>query len=316
LRIPSSGRLLTTQLAAYGLTLAIHANGSSAWIGHDASSLECDPLIQTDASPQDVADSITRSARVCEGSIEADLVPGATGNDRIPVIRARATDQERATIALAARERLLDAAEAADDVLTAVLLAGLGAPAPWLRDGSAAAKPMPGRGATQLDGVPYNIGSDIVRGLLRPVLRTTKQTGADALVELFTAETVAPAFDRDRTWWSPYGTMLAPVCQWLAALGLGMLPVGLTSNGRARTPGFWRQSGGRGISLPVLQHLSSVPRLRAILQRPELTGADGSRDAARLRSLGVSEVISFSVVEAPSKTMVAFSFAPASRRAL
>ena len=316
LRIPSSGRLLTTQLAAYGLTLAIHANGSSAWIGHDESSLECDPLIQTDASPQDVADSITRSARACEGSIEADLVPGATGNDRIPVIRARATDQERATIALAARERLLDAAEAADDVLTAVLLAGLGAPAPWLRDGSAAAKPMPGRGATQLDGVPYNIGSDIVRGLLRPVLRATKQTGADALVELFTAETVAPASDRDRTCWSPDGTTLAPACQWLAALGLGMLPVGLTSNGRARTPGFWRQSGGRGISLPVLQHPSSVPRLRAILQRPELTAADGPRDAARLRSLGVSEVISFSVVEASSRTMVAFSFAPASRRAL
>jgi 3-deoxy-D-manno-octulosonic-acid transferase len=66
----------------------------------------------------------------------------------------------------------------------------------------------------------------------------------------------------------------------------------------------------------VLQHPSSVPRLRAILQRPELIAADGARDAARLRSLGVSEVISFSVVEASSGTMVKFSFAPASRRAL
>ncbi|MGA2013008.1 MAG: hypothetical protein ABSH51_21055 [Solirubrobacteraceae bacterium] len=316
MRIPSSGRLLTTQLAAYGLTLAIHANGSQAWIGHDDSSLECDPVIQTDASPQQVADSITRSACVCEASIEADLVPGMTGNNRIPVIRARATDQARATIALAARERLLDAAEAADELLTAELLAGLGAPAPWLHDGSAARKPTPGRGATQLDGVPYNIGSDIVRGLLRPVLRATKQTDADTLIELFAAKTAAPASDRDRTRWSPDGTTIAPPCQWLAALGLGMLPVGLTANSRARTPGFWTQRGRRGISLPVLQHPISVPRLRAILQRPELTAADGSRDAARLRSLGVSDVLSFSVLDASSGTMVAFSFAPASRRAL
>ena len=192
LRIPSSGRLLTSQLAAYGLTLAIQANGGSARIGHDETSLECDPLVQTDASPQDVANSVARTALICEAAIESDLVPGATGNKRIPVIRARATDQERAVTALAARERLLDAAEAADEVLTAALLAGLGAPAPWLHDGSPAGKPMPGRGATQLDGVPYNIGSDIVRGLLRPVLRATKHTDVHGLAELFTAETATP----------------------------------------------------------------------------------------------------------------------------
>lgn len=316
LRVPSSGRLLTTQLAAYGLILAVHAAGHSAWIGHDASSLEFDPLVETDASPREVANSVAQSALVCEAAIEADLVPGRTGNDRIPVIRARATDQERAVIALAARERLLDAAEAADEALVAALLAGLGAPAPWLRDGSAAGKPMPGRGATQLDGVPYNIGSDVVRGLLRPVLRATKETDADALGRLFTAEAVAPPSDRDRTRWSPNGTTLAPPCQWLAAIGLGLLPVGLTSSRRARTPGFWRQPGSRGISLPVLERPVSAPRLRAMLQRPELTATDGSRDAARLRALGVSEVVSFSVVDASSGTMVAYSFAPASRRAL
>jgi hypothetical protein len=315
-RIPSSGRLLTTQLAAYGLTLALHADGRLARIGHDASSLECNPLVDTDASPREMASSVVKSALICEVAVEADLVPGATGNDRIPVIRARATDQERAMIAFAARERLLDAAEAANGALVPALLAGLGAPAPWLRDGSATGKPMPGRGATQLDGVPYNIGSDIVRGLLRPALRATKETDADALARLFTAEAMVPPTDRDRSRWSPDGTKLEPACQWLAGIGLGLLPVGLTSSGRARTPGFWRQPGSRGISLPVLERPVSVPRLRAILQRPELTAADGSRDAARLRALGVSEVVSFEVIDASSGTMVAFSFAPASRRAL
>ncbi|MGO9954698.1 MAG: hypothetical protein ACLP50_01735 [Solirubrobacteraceae bacterium] len=316
LRIPASGRLLSTQLAGYGLVLAVHADGHSAWFGHDTASLECDPVVTTDASPQAVAESITHSALVCEAAVEADLIPGATGNNRIPVIRARATDPERAMTALTARERLLDTLEGAGGAFAAALLAGLGAPAPWLRDGSAAGKPMPGRGATQLDGVPYNIGSDIVRGLLRPVLRATKETNADALARLFTAEVAAPQFDRDRTRWSPDGTKLAPVCQWLAAIGLALLPVGLTSSGRARTPGFWRQPGSRGIALPVLERPVSLPRLRAILQRPELTAADGAREAARLRALGVSDVMRFSVVDASSGTMVAFSFAPASRLAL
>lgn len=315
LRIPSSGRLLTTQLAAYGLALAVDAGGRSACVGHDARSLECDPAVITDALPSDVANSICQSALVCEAAVEADLIPGARGNDRIPVIRARATDHARAVDALAARERLLDAAEAADQALLTALLAGLGAPAPWLRDGGPTGKPMPGRGATQLDGVPYNIGSDIVRGLLRPVLRATKDTDADALARLFTdAAAISP--DRDRTRWSPEGTKLAPACQWLAALGLGLLPVGLTSSGRARTPGFWRRSGRRGISLPVLARPVSVPRLRATLQRPDLTAADEPNAAARLRALGISEVLTFSVIDASSGTMVAFSFTPAARRVL
>ncbi|MGH2873776.1 MAG: hypothetical protein ACRDL5_15105, partial [Solirubrobacteraceae bacterium] len=187
-------------------------------------------------------------------------------------------------------------------------------PAPWLRDASAARKPMPGRGATQLDGVPYNIGSDIVRGVLRHALPATKQAKPEAIAALFTSEPNTPPSERDRTRWSPEGTKLAPVCQWLATIGLGLVPVGLTSSGRARTPGVWRESGSRGgISLPVLTWPVSVPRLRAVLQRPELTGAAGSSEAVHLRALGVSEVISFSVVDASSGTMVAFSFAPASQ---
>ena len=316
LRIPSSGRLLTTQLAAYGLALALHGDGRSAWIGHEARSLEWNPVVETDASPQEAASSVVQSALVCEAAVEADLVPGARGNDRIPTIRARDTDPARAVIALAARERLLDDAEADDRVLIPALLAGLGAPAPWLHDGSAAGKPVPARGATQLDGVAYNIGSDIVRGLLRRVLPAPKEMQPNTLARLFTAEAVDPPSEPDRTRWSPDGTKVAPACQWLAAVGLGLLPVGLTSSGRARTPGFWRQAGSRGISLPVLEQRISVPRLRAILQRPELAEGLGSLDAARLRSLGVSEVVSFSVVEASSGTMVAFSFAPSLRRAL
>lgn len=315
LKIPSSGRLLTTQLAAYGLALALRAAGHSVWIGH-ASSLECDPVVETDAAPRDAADCVIQSALLCEPAVEADIVPGATGNDRMPVIYARATDPERAKLALVRRELLLDSAEDEGEDLVAALLAGLGAPAPWLHEDRGAHKPMPSRGATQLDGVGFNIGSDIVRGLLRRALSSTKTTDADALAALLAAGTVSPSEELDRTQWSPAGTKLDPAFQWLAAIGLGLLPVGLTSSGSARTPGFGSLVGSKGLSLPVMKQLVSVPRLRAILQRQELTKADGSREAARLRALDVSDVLTFAVVNDPNPNMRRFSFATASRLAL
>lgn len=317
LRIPSSGRLLTTHLAAYGLALVLHADGHDVSIGHDPDALECDPVLTVDVTPATVAGSIIRSAHACESAVEADLTPHQTGNNRLPVIRARATDPERAVIALEMRERLLDQAEAADEFLVTGLLAGLGAPAPWLHDGSAARKPTPGRGATQLDGVPYNIGSDIVRGFLRRARNATQESDCDMLARLFS--TTGPSelhVERDLSRWSPDGSKLPTVCQWLAGVGLGALPVGLTADGRAHTPGFWREPGHRGLSLPVLAWPISIARLRAILLRPELTAANQTDAAARLRALGVSDVISFSVVDVSSGTMVAFSFRTASRRTL
>lgn len=232
------------------------------------------------------------------------------------MIRARATDPERAVTALAVRERLLDSAETADGGLVAAVLAGLGAPAPWLHHPAAARRPTPARGATQLDGVPYNIGSDIVRALLRPMLHATTQMEGSELAGLFADEAVVTSPERDRSRWSPAGAKLAPACQWLAAVGLGLLPVGLRLDDRARTPGFWRDQERRGIALPVLAHPASVPRLRAILERPELTAAADPRNAARLRALGVTEILHFSVLDGSSDTMVAFSFATASRQAL
>lgn len=316
LRIPSSGRLLTTHLASYGLALALHADGHDAFIGHDPEALECDPVLSVDATREAVAASIIRSAEACEAVVEADLVPGQTGNNRLPVIRARATDPERAAIAVGIRERLLDHAEAAGEVLTTTLLAGLGAPAPWLHDASPTRKPTPGRGATKLDGILYNHTSDFVRGFLRPTRRATQVSDPATLARLFTnVGSTEVLSERDRSPWSPKGTRLPAVCQWLGGVGLGMLPVGLTADEPACTPAFWSASGRRGLSLPVFAQPVSIARLRAILQRPELTTADQIDAAGRLRALGVSDVVSFAVIVAPGKG-VDFSFQIASRHTL
>jgi hypothetical protein len=307
LTVPVSGRLLVSQLAGYGLCLALDSAGERAFVRHDPDSLDLTPQILTTASDQRVTDCVRRTAAECENAIEADLIPGQTGNNRRPVIWARATKLDHADRALRAREELLDELEADRARIAAALLAGLGTPATWLGE-------KPQRGASQLDGVPGNSTSDFVRGVLRPAVHAARGITDDDLAPLWTATRTPAGIDQDKTGWSPPGTHIDLVYQWLAAIGLAQLPVGLVAHGPSRTPTHWRDAGSRGVTLPVLAAPTSIPRLRALLQRPELTGAIAHpAAAARIRALGIRELVSFPVLNRSNATMVAFSFAKATR---
>ncbi|MHB8657311.1 MAG: hypothetical protein ACYC91_05055 [Solirubrobacteraceae bacterium] len=312
--MPYSGRLLVTHLASYGLAVALDARGVEAFVGHDPDAVELTPQVFADVDLDEVAACIRASALECKSAVEADLEPGRTGNGRIPVIRARATEPERAAISLAARERLLDDLEAQDARSAAALIAGLGAPGVWLRDAKARDKRVPAHGASRLDGVPYNIGSDIVRGALRHSLPAATAIVEEDLRPLTDGGRVRTADETDRLLWSPPGTRIALVYQWLAALGLELLPVGLSASARARTPGFWQESGERGIALPVISRPVSAARLRSLLQLPDLVARGATPAAAkRLRALGICELVTFMVLDSSSGTMVKFSFGPARR---
>jgi hypothetical protein len=311
LSIPYSGRLLITHLASYGLAAA---RGVEAFVGHDQDAVELTPQVFATADLAEIAACIRASARECSSAVEADVEPGRTGNDRIPVIRARATEPDRAATSMAARERLLDDLEGRGVRSAAALIAGLGTPGVWLRDAKARDKRLPAHGASRLDGVPYNIGSDIVRSALRHSLPAATDVLEADLRPLISGHSVATAGEPDRLLWSPPGTRIGLVYQWLAALGLGLLPVGLSARTRARTPGFWQESGSRGIALPILSRPASVARLRSLLQLPELVSRGAPPAAAKaLRALGVTELVTFAVLESSSGTMVKFSFGPGAR---
>lgn len=310
LRIPYSGRLLISHLAAYGLASVLDRVDDAVLVAHD-SSLELTPAVITDANLARVAAAISASARECEKVVELDLEPEKRGNERIPVIRARATDPERATLAFQYRELLLDELEASGAHIAAGLLAGLGAPAPWLRHEQTKDRAMPGRGATELDGVPYNIGSDIVRGALRHSLPVARALTVADLELLLAGHADASA---DRLRWSPPGTAINLTIQWLAALGMMLIPVGLTAAHRARTPAFWRHDQMVGVTLPILAQPASVARLRALLQRRELTERPTtSAVKERLKALGIAALATFPRNGSSSSTMVQFSFDPAIR---
>jgi hypothetical protein len=311
--IPCSGRLLITHLGAYGLAAALDARGVDAFVGHDPQAVELTPQVFATVELDEVAACIRESALECEPAVEADLEPGRTGNNRIPVIRARATEPERAATSMAARERLLDDLEAHGARSATALIAGLGASGVWLRD-TKTRKAVPARGASRLDGVAYNIGSDIVRSALRHSLPAAATVVEEDLRPLTDGSRGRTADDTDRLLWSPPGTRIGLVYQWLATLGLGLLPVGLTARTHARTPGFWHESGARGIALPILARPASAARLRSLLQLPDLVARGATPAAAtRLRALGISELVTFAVLDSSSGTMVKFSFGPATR---
>ncbi len=316
IKVPASGRLLVAQLAAYGLAAAIERSGAPVWVGHDPDSLELTALVMTELEAAAVLDAVRASAAECEDAVERDLSPGTSGNNRIPVIRARATDAERAVLALQRREELLDELDGAGSSLAARLIAGLGAPAPWVVDPFSREKRLPAWGATRLDGVPYNIGADIVRSALRP--------GLAAARDLDNLLTQAPGDDEpghaeDRFRWSPPRSALPAAWQWLAGLGLTLLPVGLAGRGRSRTPAFWdRRARGegtaRGVTLPVLADPVSLPRLRALLQTAELADdSPGPAARERLKRLGITALAIFVVRDGSTGTMVQFFFEPAER---
>jgi hypothetical protein len=304
LNVRISGLMLVSHLTAYGLGATLEASGEQAFVGHDPDSLELEPRVETAAAPDRVLECVRRTAMDCQRVVEADLAPGR------PAIWARFTDSERAQNALQLREALLDEVETSGQTISVRLLAGLGAPAAWL------AKAKPSQGASQLDGVAGNSTSDFVRGVLRRTLPTALDATADELRALYASEPPIPNDEaEDKTGWSPPGVRVHPLHQWLAAVGLTQLPVGLSASGRSHTPCCWRNGQRRGVRLPIPDAPVSMPRLRAVLMLPELAGPEvTARDGARLRALGVAEVLNFQVIDqADNPNMVAFRFGRAER---
>ncbi len=320
--IPHSGRLLVSQQAAYGLAAIIDSAEHPAYVSHDRQSLELTASVETNADIAIIAERIRSSASACRTAVEADIEPGTRGNDRLPVIRARATKPEGAEITLRHREELLDELDGPGSHLAAGLVTGLGCPAPWLSDGRATSKQRPQDGATRLDGVPYNIGSDIVRGALRHCLPAAETITDDILQGILGSDVHDAGESPDRFRWSPAGVQISLPIQWCAAMGMALLPVGLRASEPARTPGSWRtqqrrRAPRRGITLPILDRPASVARLRAILQLPALAVPEPApHESARLRSLAVSALAVFPVRDASTSQMVQFSFDAADRHDL
>ncbi|MGH2900084.1 MAG: hypothetical protein ACRDMZ_15525, partial [Solirubrobacteraceae bacterium] len=125
----------------------------------------------------------------------------------------------------------------------------------------------------------------------------------------------------DKTGWAPPGTAAPLAHQWIAVLGLGLLPVAHRPMKPSLTPGCWPK--GRGVTLPLLSHPSSLARARALVGLSSLTAitADGGDAAisavAELRAMSVGEVVAFARVMARGQgSSVAFSFSRGRRIAL
>ena len=293
------GRLLISHLAAYGLAVALDGMHTEAYVGHDPDSLSFEPVVAFAGGRTALAEAVRASAVATEAIIEHDIEPGKTGNDRRATIWARASfanDQERAIHVLMLRQKLIDAAEHDETPFASGLLASLGAPATW---GTETAKPSDG--ATALDGVLGNHTSDLVRGVLRPARRTAAEVSRDA----FSGPTLTPTGEQhDKTGWAPPGTRVDLAHQWLAVLGLSLLPVAHRPLSRSATPACWvtdKRPRRYGVTLPLLSDPVSLPRLRALLSLSSLAAItdeeeqtrDRSRAAGELRSLGVEEVVVF-----------------------
>lgn len=312
LRIPSSGRLLVSHLAAFGLALCLDVSGERAFVAYEADDAELPISVLSTADADRAAQAVREGAQACRTTVERDVVPGQPLIKQVPAIRARAGNAEVAQRSFAIREQLLDVIDDEDALLVGGLLAGLGAPAVWLRDRRGAQ--LPALGASRLDGVALNSTSDIVRGALRKSIVAALDIDGEGMRDVLDPGARPEVGDEDRTMWSPGGSPIPLPCQWLAALGLGLLPVGLRASDAGVTPCAWTADGRRGTSLPVLRHPVSVPRLRALLQRQEL--CEIPLDAARaghLRALGVVELACFTTRNRGNDKMQAFSFALATR---
>jgi hypothetical protein len=293
--LPYSGTLLVTHLAAYGLAVALDAAGIDAFVGHDPAAQSFEPLVVFAGQLGAARAAVRASAQQLETIVENDVEDGKAGNDRRATIWARVSlekDSERQARIVALRTRLVEAADGDAGGIAVRLLAGIGSPLTW---GPQRLKSS--AGATALDGVIGNHTSDFVRGVLRPMRRAA----ADADCDPFLAPDAQTPFDK--TGWAPPGTRIRDVHQWLAALGLALLPVAHRQTARSRIPAWWvRPGGSSGITLPVLTAPCSVPRLRALLALRELSqiaqGADlvqpeVAQAAGMLRSYGIDEVVVF-----------------------
>jgi len=314
--LQASGELLVSHLAAYGLLAALDAVRIDAFLSHDPDSLSFEPVIEFDApSINEAARAVRRSAIEAEEAVEADIRPGKTANDRRAVIWARASfanDPSLAAQVLALRQRHVASAERDHAHCTQGLLAGIGAPAAWGPEGL-----KPSHGATALDGVLGNHTSDLVRGVLRPA-RAVAAGATDQAFELLWQRRPVDG-QRDKTGWAPPGTAVDLAYQWLAALGLGLLPVAHRPQGRSVTPACWTRGAPRryGITLPIVGRAISIQRLRGMLALRGLAAIADHRSSgpgdlaasAELRSFGLAELVSFERLGKPgSGTSVAFTF--------
>lgn len=302
--LPYSGELLVTHLAAYGLALVLHDAGVPTTVAH-SDSLTFEPCIRFEADVEFVADAVRQSAVEAEAAVEADIEPGKTGNDRRSLIWARASrDSATAAEILRRRDALLVDAEERSHSIVCAILAGIGATAAWVPE-----KVKPQSGSTALDGVLGNNTSDLIRGVLRPGRRAAEAVDAEVLKRLWRGETDDQL---DKTGWAPPGTRIDLVHQWLAVIGLGMLPVAHRRFKRSATPATWRRD--EGVTLPILGPTTPA-RLLAILKLAALSKLDDTqtgpaieRARAELRALGINEVVQFRRHRTGSKSSVAFIF--------
>jgi len=331
LTIPYSGTLLVSHLTAYGLAFVLDDVGIDAFVGHDTDSQSFEPTVLFEADRSAARDAIRVSAAAAEEIVEHDIEPNKTGNDRRATIWARGSmdrGSDRLAQVIKLRRELVEEANNAPSAVPAALLAGLGAPLSWGSESTRTSS-----GATAFDGVLGNNTSDFVRG----VLRRTREAAAALDTDPFApADQASPP--ADKTGWAPPGAKITLVHQWLAALGLALLPVAHRPLERSATPAFWRRQDERGVTLPLFDDAVSIPRLRALLALDALTrihsghaedepAANGTEpraggtplpiEATVLRSLGVHEVVIFERRDrAGGKSSVAFDFARGRRVAL
>lgn len=313
---PYRGDLLLGHLLTYGLALALDTAGVDALIHHAPHSLAFEPVLSVPQAIDDhaIAEAVRRTAMVTSAVVEADLEAGKLGNDRRSVIWARGSLANDATRLWEVATRRAALVDGTDDRTALTVLAGIGAPASWGPEGV-----KPPHGATALDGVLGNHTSDLVRG----VMRGSRKAAADAAPE--TLWDIGHS-QLDKTGWAPPGTPAPLVHQWLAVLGLGLLPVAHRPVERSITPATWRQTTPRrsGVVLPLLSAPTSLPRLRALLGLGSLPAvATGAGDAAslaaaaELRALGVPEVVAFERLDGRGAgSSVAFTFRRGERHAL
>lgn len=321
--IPYSGELLLSHLMAYGLLITLDVAGVTAYLHHPPQSLSFTPTLDVgdDIDDETIAATVRATAANAEEVVEADLLPNKTGNDRRSVIWARgsmANDPSQAGEVIALRAKLVERSVAAGDHASLGVLAGLGAPASWGGD-----RLKPSRGATALDGVLGNHTSDIVRGVLRPARVAASTLSGD---EPWATNPTRGKTQLDKTGWAPSGTAAPLAHQWLAVLGLALLPVAHRPLARSETPACWRTTRptALGLTLPLLACASSLARVRAVLAMKALAliaaeARDGNSlaAAAELRAIGAPEVVTFERLTARGQgSSVAFSFRRGRRIAL
>lgn len=314
--LPFSGELLVSHLAAYGLLVALDAVSIDAFLYHDPDSLSFEPVVDCDCDFASVVRTIRTAALEAQEPVDADIEPGKTGNDRRPVIWARASfakDPARAAHSLWLRAQILADVESFHAHATEGLLSGLGAPAAW----GGPETPKPAQGATALDGVLGNNTSDLVRGVLRPARAVAAGTDEEALDLIWRRRSVDGQLDK--TGWAPPGTAIDFTHQWLAALGLALLPVAHRQFKPSATPACWTADSPRrhGVTLPLLARPTTIARLRSVLALEALVSlADHDTitpgrltDVEKLRSFGLKEAVSFErAYSRGAGSSVAFTF--------